>query len=120
MTLKQDFINDFSISAFKTIDGEQVIQGKYGIITQDDMYDAWFFGDLSSRKVTNLEKAVRDLNHTVEGTLTRVTGEMWVRGRGKEFVREIAPYVGVKRKRRISSKTRQENIKRLHEARNSL
>lgn len=101
MSLRNEFWNDFSRSAFRTIDGEQYIIGKWGRISQfgDGTYDVWFVGPnlspLSNQKLAAIRRFV-----SLERGLRVLTGEAYVQGRGREFVLEMAPICGVRRKKR--------------------
>lgn len=119
MTLKQDFADDFSSSAFGHMSGDPAIIGKWGSITQldDGTYDAWFHdvtdftGSLSGRRLANIERECRSTDGFV-----RLTGEGYTQGKGRDFVLRMAVLAGVKRKRRMSSESRQrasERMKRL-------
>jgi hypothetical protein len=102
----QDFRSDFSRSAFRTIDGELAIIGKFGRIIEfdDGTFDCWFVGSdlerLSGRRIASIRR-----NLAQEGTFQELTGEAWVQGQGREFVLKIAPLLGIKRKRQVSPKT---------------
>lgn len=105
-TLRQQFGDDFSSSAFKKIGDEENIVGKYGRIMQldDGSFDCWFVGsDLTPLTTQKLNAIANNLR--VEGKLHRLDGEAWVQGRGRDFVLKVAPLAGVKRKRRYSAET---------------
>lgn len=101
MSLRQEFLHDFSRSAFQTIDDEQYIIGKWGRISQldDGAYDVWFVGPdlspLSTQKLASIRKSV-----SLERGLRVLTGEAYVQGKGRDFVLEMAPICGVRRKKR--------------------
>ena len=100
-TFRQEFDRDFSISAFRQIDGETVIMGKWGRITQndDDSYDCWFvspdLSPLTEHKITAIQKKLRETR-----VLRRMTGEADIQGTGRDFVLEMAVLAGVKKKRK--------------------
>jgi hypothetical protein len=101
--LRQSFKGDFSASAFRLIDGEPNIVGKFGRICgfPGGLYEAWFIGPdlqpLSGRRMTILRDKC-----SLEGTFREVDGEGWVQGRGRDFVLRMAALAGVRRKRRAS------------------
>ena len=107
MSIRRDFINDFSRSAFDVIDGEPQIVGKWGRISQfdDGTYDVWFIGPdltpLSNQKLAAIRKSV-----SLERGLRVLTGEAYVQGRGRAFVLEMAPICGVRKKKRRPSNFR--------------
>ena len=97
----------YSKTAYRVIDGEPALVGKFGRITQLDNgdFDVWFIGpDLSplgERKIGVIER-----NLSVEGPLNRLNGEAYIQGRGAAFLRETADLCGVRKKRRVSQKER--------------
>lgn len=118
MTLRQRFKDDFASSAFQTYCGDDAIIGKFGVIVEleDNYYDCWFVypdgSPLSERKLTILEENTKEI-----GGIIRLTGEAYTQGRGESFVREIAPYVGVKKKKRVSEKQKAQGAANLARAR---
>lgn len=101
MSLRLDFVDDFSRSAFQLIDGEQRIVGKWGQITQldDGTYDCWFVGlnltPLTAHRLAAIRQKVAQ-----EGGFRQLTGEASIQGRGRAFVLKMAAVAGIKRKRR--------------------
>jgi len=97
----------YSKTAYRVIDGEPALVGKFGRITQLDNgdFDVWFVGpDLSplgSRKLTVIAQ-----NLPLDWQLIRLTGEGIVQGRGAAFLHEAASLCGVRKKRRVSQKER--------------
>ena len=118
MTLRQRFKDDFASSAFQTHCGDDAIVGKFGVITEldDGTVDVWFVypdgSPLSERKLTILEENTKE-----SGGIIRLTGEAYTQGKGDNFVREIAPYVGVKKKKRVSEKQKAQGAANLAKAR---
>lgn len=116
LTLRQQFKDDFSNSAFQRIDDEQRIVGKYGEITQfdDGSFDVWFIGPnlepLSTRRLNSISEKVREI-----GTFTMLEGEGYARGRGRDFVLFSAALAGVKKKKRVSESLRKSLSKNLAE-----
>lgn len=103
MTFRQDFANDFSSSAFRRIDGEMHIVGKWGSIVQleDGTYDAWFVGpDLSPLSPQKIA-AIRQKAPLWLG-LKELDGEACAQGAGRDFVLTAARLAGVRKKRRVS------------------
>lgn len=104
MTLRQRFKEDFAGSAFQEHCGDPSIVGKYGVITEleDALYDVWIVypdgSPLSERKLTILEKKC-----PLNWGFVRLTGEGYMQGRGSDFVREIAPIIGVRKKRKMTA-----------------
>lgn len=117
-TLREQFGDDFSKSAFQVIDGELRIIGKYGQITQDQdgTFDVFFIGPdyepLSERRLGALAKS-----YAQEGGFHHLTGEGWVKGRGRAFALKSALLAGVKKKRRISPEQRAKLAAQLQAAR---
>lgn len=111
--LKHDFGMDFAGSAFRQIDGETRIVGKYGQIVQmaDSSYDAWFVGPnlspLTGKRLGVITRSFQD------GRFKALDGEGWIRGTGREFVLRSASLAGVKRRRIDSESKRSANIARL-------
>jgi hypothetical protein len=99
----RDFRKDFSSSAFRKINGDLEIFGKFGRIIQldDGTFDAWFVGPrpkllpLSGQRMAVIRKNIPE-----EWGLRELTGEAWVQGRGRDFVLHVARLLGVKKKRR--------------------
>lgn len=120
-SLRQQFSDDFSSGAFRRIDGEQRIVGKFGQITQaeDGSFDCWFVGPdlspLSGRRMANIAREIAVLrgNLAVDEGLIILTGEGYIQGAGRDFVLRMAPLAGIKRKRRLSAKTAEANTERL-------
>lgn len=102
----RDLRNDFASSAFRTIDDDSAIIGKFGRIIQldDGTFDCWFVGPnlapLGARRIASIRR-----NLSKEGTFHELTGEAWIQGRGREFVLRCAPLLGIRRKKRVSEST---------------
>jgi hypothetical protein len=117
-TLREQFSNDFASSAFKTIDGEARIVGKFGQITQfdDRVFDVWFVGSslapLGYRKLAAIENNIGE-----EGRLRKLNGEACIQGQGRDFVLRMASLAGIKKKRRLSEAARQASRERLQRMR---
>lgn len=120
-TPRQQFADDFAGTAFQSKDGEQKIVGKFGEIVRldDGTWDAWFIGPelepLSEHKLTALEKKARGIGH-----FRRLTGEAYMQGEGEDFVRQVAPLIGVKKRRRISQQERERLRRQAAKARESI
>ena len=102
MNLREIFKNDVAKSAFKVIDGETRIVGKFGqISTIGEYFDVWFVGKdlkpLSSLRLTNLEK-----NPCTKEGLVRVDGEGWYQSMDVDRVRLTLPFLGVRKRKKIS------------------
>lgn len=107
--LRQQFGADFASSAFRRVDGDERIVGRFGDVTQlaDGTYDAWFHGPdlrpLSGRKLAALEKKIKK-----KWGFVRLTGEGYSQSADPAFVREVAVYLRVRRRRRPRSLTPEE------------
>ena len=110
----RDFKNDFASSAFKVIDGDSAIVGKYGRIIQleNGVFDCWFVGPnlapLGARRLASFRG-----NLAQEGTFREITGEVWVQGHGRDFVLRCALLARVRQKKRISAETVQRLVGQL-------
>jgi len=105
-SLREDFKDHVSRSAFQSIDGDLALVGKWGrVIKMDDIYDCWFIGPnltpLSSRRINAIAE-----NLPVEGGFRKLTGEGWVQVRGKAEVLAMLPLLGIKKKRVLSEESR--------------
>jgi len=114
-----DFKQDFASTAYKTINGERRIVGKFGEVTilDDDTYDIWIIQPsrepIGTRKLNNLEKAFSALKGWEQARYERLTGEAYIQTTDRSLVREVAFMLGVKRRKRYSEATRQANAARL-------
>lgn len=119
MSLKEDFGEDFSSSAFGYDAGDPAIIGKWGSITQmgDGAFDAWFHAKDLSRSLTGRRLAKIERECLSGDQFVKLTGEGYAQGRGREFVLRMAALAGVKRKRRMSPEARAAAIDRLQSAR---
>lgn len=112
MSLRQDFGNDFSASAFQTIDGEPQIVGKFGRITQfpGGTFDCWFVdpnrGPLSGRRLAAINRAIN-------GGIIQLTGEGYIQGAGRQFVIDMAQIIRVRKRRKLSIATVRQQSERL-------
>jgi hypothetical protein len=122
MSLRKIFGNDVSSSAFKSIDGELNIVGKWCRIALEDngVFDVWICNtaDLNSglvqKKVRNI---VSRLNSQARSPFHELNGEAWGKVRGKEIILENLSVLGIKKKRRISDEQRKriaEQLKKYH------
>lgn len=121
MTLRKTFGQDFSSSAFRVIDSEQRIIGKFGEIAANDdgSFDVWMVtpdrSPIGIRKLNNLCAFVKNLSR--EADIHRLTGEAWLTTTDTTLVRETGFQLGIKRRRRYSEAV----LQRLREnARNNL
>lgn len=117
MTLREHFKDYVSSSAFKVIDGEFRIVGKFGEITLMDngefdiwVIDPWRLG-LSHQKLAAIQKSF-----PVGADLRMLDGEAYTQTGDKELILLALPLLGVKKKRKISPLTRQAMIERLRKA----
>jgi len=105
LNLKDLFRNEVSSSAFKIIDGEKRIIGKYGQISiVDNLFDIWIIGPdltpLNNHRITAILKKM-----PVNTPVQRLTGECYVQTPDIELVREILPLLGIKKRRKYSPAT---------------
>jgi len=121
MTLRNTFGQAFSTPAFRVIDGELRIVGKFGEIALNDdgSFDVWMVtpdrSPMGARKLNNLCAFVENLSR--EADIHRLTGEAWLSTTDPTLVRETGFQLGIKRRRRYSEAT----LQRLREnARNNL
>lgn len=101
MNLRTLFKDHVSSGAFKKIDGELRIVGKWGQISlTSDCFDIWIIQPdlqpLSNRKLTAMEKML-----PIELGLTRLTGEGYVQTKDIALVLKTLPVLGIKRKRKL-------------------
>ena len=117
-----DFKQDFASTAFKTIDGERRIVGKFCEVTilDDGTFDIWIVRPdrepISKQKLTWLIKGIEALPAFSSGknaTIQELSGEAYLQTTDRSLVREVALLCGVKRKRQVSEATRQANAARL-------
>jgi hypothetical protein len=119
MNSLNDFKQDFAGTAFKTIDGDRRIFGKFGEVTilDDGIFDIWIIPPsrepIGTRRLNNLEKAFYRLKGREQARYVRLDGEAYIQATDRSLVREVALLCGVKRKRRVSESTRERLCKRL-------
>lgn len=122
MNLREIFGNDVSSVAFKLINGELNIIGKWCRITLEDngVFDVWICNTadiqkgLGAQKVRNI---ISRLNYPAGSPFHELTGEAWGKVRGKEIILQNLPLLGIKKKRRISDQQRKqmaEQLKKYH------
>ena len=111
INLRETFKDRVSSSAFKTIDGELRIIGKYGQVSViGDMFDIWFTAEppLTRLKVT------RRLQKLPENRMFCVlTGEAYTQTRDVRLVDLCLPLLGVRKRRRYSDTYRKELAERM-------
>jgi hypothetical protein len=103
--LRRDFGGDFSSGAFRHIDEEANIVGRFGRIREmpDGTYDVWFVpADIrtghSGRRMAGSRRACE----AAGDKLILLDGEGYARGRGRDFVLRMAVLAGVRRKGKMS------------------
>jgi len=102
MNLKADF-KDHSKGAFRFIDGELRLVGKFGQISMlDDLYDIWLVSNppMSKRQLTYLLRKA-----PVEADFTVLDGEAYTQTRDLSLVRELALLCGIHKKRKVTQET---------------
>jgi hypothetical protein len=122
MNLREIFGKDVSSSAFKLIDGELTIVGKWCRIALDDdgEIDLWICNTadmLAGLGTLKLRNVISRINYRVGSTLRELNGEAWGKVRGKEIILENLPVLGIKKKRRVSDEQRKqmtEQLKKYH------
>jgi len=107
MNLKEILGDISSASAFKTIDGEKRIIGKWGQISLiDDTFDVWLIQpDLSSlteRRITTIENKLQ-----LNGTLIKLTGEAYFQTKDIDLIRRSIPVLGIRKKKQLSEATKE-------------
>lgn len=117
--LKAEFGKDFASTAFQVVDGEPRIVGKFGNIALiDGIYDIWLvqpdLGPLTEHKLTAISKKWP----AREGFL-RLSGEGMAQTPSSEIIRQIAPILGVRKRRKLSSEARAELRDRVKKIRRS-
>lgn len=111
MSLRKTFKDHVSKSAFKKIDGELRLVGKFGQISiLDNVFDIWFVSTppLTSKKLTALLKKLPE-----ELSYTRLDGEAYVQTPDLQVVLKLLPLCGIKRKRKVSDIDRKRLAKQL-------
>ena len=117
-----DFRNDFSTSAFKTIDGSRRIVGKFCDIEllDDGVCDIWLVRpdreSISNRKLTSLIRGIEVLpEYSLAGRplIRRLIGEAYLQTTDRELILKVALLAGVKRKRRVSEFNRRKQSEHL-------
>ena len=114
-----DFKDDFASTAFRTIDGERRLVGKFAEVTilDDGTIDIWIIQPnrepTGARKLNNLEKAFSRLNGWEQASYMRLTGEAYIQTPDRSLAREVALLTGVKRKKRYSAATLQKKREQL-------
>jgi len=103
VNLREAFKDHVSSGAFKTIDGELRILGKWGQISViGDLFDIWFIQPdmqpLTKRKLTFIKKML-----PVELSLTELTGEAHTQTPDISLVLETLPVLGVRKRKQLSS-----------------
>ena len=129
-SLREIFKNDFASSAFRIIDGEQRIIGKFiDVEIVDGQFDLWLVRPdrepgsscreaIGARKLNNLIRAIESLSAYDRDNrphITKLDGECYLRTTSTELVRESAFVGGVKRKKRYSEAALQASIERLRQ-----
>ena len=109
-----DFKQDFSSSAFKTIDRERRIVGKFCEVTilDDGTFDVWIVRPdrepISKRKLKCIIKGIVSLpscSPEESGTIQALDGEGYIQTSNQALVREIAFLCGVRKRMRYSEAT---------------
>lgn len=118
MNIRHVFGDDVSSVAFKLIDGELNIIGKWCRITLEDngVFDLWICNTADLQKGLGAQKVrnvISRLNSPVGSTFHELTGEGWGKVRDKEIILQNLPLLGIRRKRRISDEQRKKMAEQL-------
>ena len=117
--LKNGFGKDFASSAFKTIDDEAKIVGKFyeETLMADGTYDVWIVRPdrepIGTRKLNNLESSLSSIITNNEAVYSRLDGEAYLHTSDKSYDREVALLLGIKRRKQYSEAERQRKRERL-------
>ena len=113
MSLRDTFGKDFARRAFQQVDGETRIIGKWGEIALNDdgSFDIWLVKPdrtpIGTRKLNNLVSAITSANPSREADIHVLTGEAWFATNEAALVREVAPQLGIPKRRSYSEETLQ-------------
>lgn len=119
MNLRKIFKEDVACSAFRVIDGELRIIGKFGqVSTIDDYFDIWFIKTetkpkLKLKSISPQKMAYIQKMFPVEGGLQVLTGEACYQTKDAEIVRQHLSLLGIKKKRKLSPETIKKMTERL-------
>ena len=107
INLKETFKDRVSSSAFKTIDGELRIVGKYGqVSTIGDKFDVWFVGkDFEPIPYRRMGHIVRNMPD--KANLQKLDGEAFYQTTDVSLVEQTLDLLGVRRRKRLSAEYRQ-------------
>ena len=122
MSLRKIFGNDVSSVAFKVIDGELNIIGKWCRITLEDNggFDVWICNTADIQKGLGAQKVrnvISRLNSPAGSPFHELTGEAWGEVKDKEIILKNLPLLGIRKKRRVSDEQRKqmsEQLKKYH------
>jgi len=113
--LRSIFKDYVSSSAFKKIDGELRIIGKYGEISLlDDVFDIWFHKEppLSERKLSAMVKNIPQNTH-----FTRLDGELIIQCQDINVPLNLLPTLKINRRKHLSEKEKNRLAKQLKRVR---
>lgn len=118
MSLRNIFGKDISSSAFKIIDGELNIIGKYCRITLEDngVFDVFICNHADIKKglsTVRVRNVISRLNIPVGSHFHELTGEAWGKVQGKEIILENLPLLGIRKKRSVSDEQRKQMAEQL-------
>lgn len=118
MNLREIFGKDISSSAFKIIDGELNIVGRYCRISLegDGLFDIWICNHADIQKglsTVRVRNIISRLNPPVGSPFHELTGEAWGRVQGKEIILQNHPLLGIRKKRRVSDEQRKQMAEQL-------
>lgn len=111
MKIKEIFKEYVSSGAFKHIDDEIRLVGKYGQVSLiEDVFDIWFVSELplTQRKLSALLKKIPE-----NVGFTRLDTEAYIQTSDISVVLKLLPICGIRRKKRNSKQTKTKLIKRM-------
>ncbi|MDB9950193.1 hypothetical protein OAD56_02170 [Gammaproteobacteria bacterium] len=114
MSLRRLFENEVSSSAFKVIDDELRIIGKFAQIAllDDGLFDIWLVAPglepISARKLNSIIKMFPQ-----EAKFTVLTGEAYTQVSDKNIVIERLSLLGIRKKRKLSPEAKEKLILQL-------
>lgn len=111
MNFKETFKDYVSSSAFKTIDGEKRLVGKFGQISiLENIFDIWFVSNppLTPRKLSAMLKKIPE-----NITFTRLDDEAYLQTNDLKVVLKLLPICDIRRKKKLSDTDKKRLIKQL-------
>lgn len=105
MNLRDLFKDIYSKSAFREIDGELRLIGKFGQVSKvGELWDIWFI--CTNHRINDVSRKFV-LKYGDNEPLIKLTGEAWIQTKDDEKVIFLADLCGIRKKRQISDAERQ-------------